>query len=169
MQIESILSNEQQLGTQLNKCVQEQRRGDFAWLLASISHDALDFAQFHLPTSQAPASTVEEEQLRAQLGAARARPCAPEHFNILLTQNQCEYISIGLRDSLRLQDCLAPTPLAIRDDLKHIPLPIIDNCEPRVQAKYQDKSMSLNEPQMDGAAFYDQLDELKRQGISAIA
>ncbi|MEO2279154.1 VC2046/SO_2500 family protein [Pseudoalteromonas pernae] len=169
MQIESILSNELQLGTQLNKCVQEQRRGDFAWLLASISHDALDFAQFHLPVCDNTAAQVDEQQLRMQLGAARARPCAPEHFNIVLTQNQCEYISTGLRDSLRLQDCLAPTPLAIRNDLKHIPLPIIDNCEPRVQAKYQDQSMSLNEPQMDSAAFYDQLNDLKLQGLSAIA
>lgn len=169
MQIESILSNELQLGTQLNKSVLEERRGDFAWLLAALSADALDFAQFHLPTSDIDKPQADAEQLRRQLGAAQPRPCAPKDFNIALTQNQCEYVAHNLIASLRLRDCADPTPLAVRDDKNHIPFEIIDNCEPRVQAKYRDQSVSLNDPKMDSAAFYDQLNELKNAGLSAIA
>ncbi|MFY8273275.1 VC2046/SO_2500 family protein [Pseudoalteromonas sp. SSDWG2] len=169
MQIESILNNELQLGSQLNKSVCENRRNDFSWLLASLSQDALDFAQFHLPKTELAAQSLDEQQLRAQLGAPQPRPCAPPTFNVALTKHQCELIAMGARDTLRLQDCLAPTPLAVRDDTKHIPLPVVDNCSPITQAKLASQAMQLSEAQMDSAAFYDQITQINNAGFGALA
>jgi len=49
MQIDDLLITESQLNSRLNNSVHENRRGEFALLLAMLSHDALDFSQFHLP------------------------------------------------------------------------------------------------------------------------
>ncbi|MEM0514335.1 VC2046/SO_2500 family protein [Pseudoalteromonas sp. YIC-827] len=169
MQIESVLINEAQLGTALNSSITHQRRNDFALLLASLSYDALDFAQFHLPKTPVHTRVVSDEQLRCQLGGATPRPCAPPHYDIALTQGQRQTLALSSLTSLRLQDCLAPTPLAVRDDAKHLPLPVLTNCAPSVQAKYGQQATSLSEVQMDAAAFYDQLSEIKAQKLFASA
>ncbi|MBS3796432.1 VC2046/SO_2500 family protein [Pseudoalteromonas sp. BDTF-M6] len=169
MQIESVLINEAQLGTALNSSLTQRRRNDFALLLASLSYDALDFAQFQLPKTRNQSPVVGEQQLRRELGAAKHRPCAPPHYDVVLTQGQRQTLALSSLTSLRLQDCLAPTPLAIRDDATHIPLPVITNCAPNVQAKHGQQSMSLSEAQMDAAAFYDQLSEIKAQKLFASA
>lgn len=47
MQTSSVLINESQLGTRLNHAIESERRGEFALLLAFLSTDARDMAQFH--------------------------------------------------------------------------------------------------------------------------
>ncbi|WP_105189955.1 VC2046/SO_2500 family protein [Pseudoalteromonas sp. T1lg48] len=165
MQIESVLINEAQLGTALNSSITQQRRNDFALLLAALSYDALDFAQFQLPKTRCEAPMVGDEQLRRQLGAAQPRPCAPPSYNIALTQGQRQTLAMSSLTSLRMQDCLAPTPLAIRDDAMHLPLPVLTNCAPNVQAKHGYQATALNEAQMDAGAFYDQISEIKAQNL----
>ena len=81
MQIDDLLITESQLKTRLNKSVHENRRGEFSLLLAMLSHDALDFSQFHLPKSETHSAYVDEEQLRERFGAGPKQLLAPEKYD----------------------------------------------------------------------------------------
>ncbi|WP_338367531.1 VC2046/SO_2500 family protein [uncultured Pseudoalteromonas sp.] len=161
MQIDGLLITESQLKTRLNKSVHENRRGEFSLLLAMLSHDALDFSQFHLPKSESHSAYVDEEQLRERFGAGPKQLLAPESFDMSIGQEHASVIvqqgeQAGMQ-AIKLKHCLNPEPLAIRDDKSHIPLPVIDNCELSVRRRLNEKYTSLANPQMDAAAFYDDL------------
>ncbi len=157
MQIDGLLLNESQLDNRLNKSVHEQRSGEFALLLAMLSHDVLDFSQFHLPKSELANTQISEQALRNQLGAGPKQALAPEQFDMLIgEQNAFRLLSGGLTD-IRFRQCLNPEPLTIRDDKYHVPLNVIDNCEPAVRKRYYTNNSVTERPQMDAAAFYDGL------------
>ncbi|WP_257325534.1 VC2046/SO_2500 family protein [Pseudoalteromonas rhizosphaerae] len=159
MPIDDLLITESQLNNRLAKSVSEHRRGEFALLLAMLSHDVLDFSQFHLPKTpfDAHASTPTEAQLREQLGAGPEQALAPDEFDMLIGQHNAQLLQQGSMADIRLRSCLAPEPLVIRDDKNHIPLMVIDNCELVVRKRHLDKETQLDHPQMDAAAFYDSL------------
>ncbi|KPH61726.1 queD like 2 [Pseudoalteromonas porphyrae] len=159
MQIDDLLITESQLNNRLAISVSESRRGEFALLLAMLSHDALDFSQFHLPKTPIDANVVveDEDQLRKKLGAGPKQVLAPTEFDMLIGQHNAQRLNDGGMSDLRLRACLAPEPLAIRDDKIHIPLNIIDNCELVTRKRHQHKETQLDNPQMDAAAFYDSL------------
>ena len=169
MQVKPVIRNELQMDSQLCRSVHEARRGDFAWLLASLSADALDFAQFHLPKSVLESHQVDEQQLRLRLGAAPAKPTALPDYQIDRAQHDRALLAQSSMTTLRLKECLTPEPLAVRDDKTYVPLPIIDNCDPSVQAKHHRQYEPLNEPQMDSAAFYDQLVDINKSSSLAHA
>lgn len=161
MQVGDLLITESQLNTRLNKSVHENRRGEFALLLAMLSHDALDFSQFHLPKSDAKYYQADEDTLRKQFGAGPIQPLAPDNFNMLIGQNNTELLAqmgstAGMRE-IKLQHCLKPEPFNIRDDKNHIPLNIIDNCELAVRRRIKNRDIELANPSMDAVAFYDDL------------
>jgi len=62
----------------------------------------------------------------------------------------------GMRE-IKLQQCLKPEPLNIRDDKNHIPLNVIDNCELAVRRRVKKADIELSHPPMDAVAFYDDL------------
>ncbi|HCV01280.1 MULTISPECIES: VC2046/SO_2500 family protein [Pseudoalteromonas] len=159
MQVDGLLLNESQLDNRLNKSVHEHRSGEFALLLAMLSHDALDFSQFHLPKTEISNPHVSEEVLRAQLGAGPKQSLAPEQFDMLIGQDNALRLLQGGLSDIRLRHCLAPEPLHVRDDKNHIPLEVIDNCEPAVRKRYLDKNQPTERAQIDAAAFYDSLTE----------
>lgn len=64
MQIDCLLITESQFSSRLNQSVQQQRRGEFGLLLTMLSHDALDFSQFHLSITELNNSQTNSEQLR---------------------------------------------------------------------------------------------------------
>ena len=161
MQIGDLLITESQLKTRLNESVHENRRGEFALLLAMLSHDALDFSEFHLPKSDTKHYQADEDALRKQFGAGPKQPLAPDTFNMLIGKNNTELLAkmgsaIGMSD-IKLTQCLKPEPLNIRDDKNHIPLNVIDNCELAVRRRIKNSDMPLSNMQMDAAAFYDDL------------
>ncbi|AXV64937.1 MULTISPECIES: VC2046/SO_2500 family protein [Pseudoalteromonas] len=157
MQIDGLLLNESQLDNRLNKSVHEHRQGEFALLLAMLSHDALDFSQFHLPKTELTDTQSSEHVLRNELGAGPKQPLAPEQYDMLIGQNNGLRLLQGGLSDIRLRNCLSPEPLAIRDDKNHVPLEVIDNCEPAVRKRYYDKNAPTERMQMDAAAFYDSL------------
>ncbi|MBE0459614.1 MAG: VC2046/SO_2500 family protein [Pseudoalteromonas prydzensis] len=159
MQIDDLLITESQLNNRLAKSVSESRRGEFALLLAMLSHDALDFSQFHLPKTpfDTHGASQNETQLREQLGAGPEQALAPAQFDILIGQYNAQRLQQGGMADIRLRSCLKPEPLVIRNDDKHIPLIVIDNCEPVVRKRHLNKETQLDHPQMDAAAFYDSL------------
>ncbi|WP_024611566.1 VC2046/SO_2500 family protein [Pseudoalteromonas sp. TB64] len=161
MQIDDLLITEGQLSTRLNKSVHEHRRGEFSLLLAMLSHDALDFSQFHLPKTEIENLIVEEDILRKQIGAAPKQLLAPDKFDMLIGQyNASLLVKNGERSGMsdiKLNHCLNPEPLSIRDDATYIPLNVIDNCELAVRRRLKSAETQLSNPQMDAAAFYDNL------------
>ncbi|KAA1164161.1 MULTISPECIES: VC2046/SO_2500 family protein [Pseudoalteromonas] len=163
MQIDDLLITESQLSTRLNKSVHEQRRGEFSLLLAMLSQDALDFSQFHFPKTDIENPIVEEETLRKQFGSGPKQPLAPDEFNMLIGQHNAALLSnvgehAGMSD-IKLRHCLNPEPLSIRNDLAHIPLNVLDNCELAVRRRIKNKETQLSHPQMDVASFYDGLND----------
>lgn len=162
MQVGDLLIAESQLKTRLNECVHEKHRNEFALLLAMLSHDALDFSQFHLPKADLLDLELDEEALRKQFGAGPIQLLAPENFDMLIGQHNALLIThpngvvAGMRD-IKLMHYLKPEPLSIRDDKKHIPLNVIDNCELAVRRRIANTETPLSNPSMDAAAFYDDL------------
>ena len=65
-------------------------------------------------------------------------------------------MSTSLSD-IKLRHCLNPEPLNVRDDKQHVPLEVIDNCEPAVRKRFYEKNKPVERPQIDAAAFYDSL------------
>ncbi|GAB0112445.1 VC2046/SO_2500 family protein [Pseudoalteromonas distincta] len=161
MQIDGLLITESQLKSKLNESIHENRRGDFALLLAMLSHDVLDFSQFHLPKTEIDNFVIEEEVLRKQFGAGPKQPLAPDEFDMLVGQFNASLISeegeANGMASLKLYQYLNPEPLAIRNDDKYIPLNIIDNCELAVRRRIKNEQTQLTAPLIDAAAFYDSL------------
>ena len=161
MQIGDLLITESQLNTRLNKSVHEKRRGEFALLLAMLSLDAIDFSQFHLPKTEIEDSTVGEDTLRKQIGAGPKQLLAPDKFDILIGQfNASLLMQAGERagmSDIKLNHCLNPEPLFIRDDVSHIPLQVRDNCELAVRRRINNTQTQLSNPQLDAAAFYESL------------
>ncbi|WP_440053396.1 VC2046/SO_2500 family protein [Pseudoalteromonas sp. T1lg65] len=160
MQVDGVLIDEAQLGTALNVSVHETRSADFAMLLSMLSHDALDFSQFHLPKSEQPEKDHSESQLKREFEIGPQKPLAPKEYNMLIGQNNGKLFAASSLVSLRLQECLNPEPFAVRDDKKHIHLEVVENLEPAVKrrlAKAQGKLDLVADKQMDAAAFYDQI------------
>ena len=165
MQIDDLLITEQQLSTRLNQSVHADRRGEFSLLLAMLSQDALDFSQFHLPKSEIEDNTTQEAQLREQLGAGPKQPLAPSEFNMLIGQFNAQRLSLigenkGMAD-IKLNQCLNPEPFSIRDDVNHIPLPIIDNCELAVRRRLQKDEIEIDNPRFSEKGLDNRLYEIK--------
>ncbi|MBQ4833283.1 queD like 2 [Pseudoalteromonas sp. MMG010] len=161
MQIDGLLITESQLDTRLNKSVHERRRGEFSLLLAMLSHDALDFSQFHLPQSDSLNDIVDEHVLRKKFGSGPIQQLAPDKFNMLIGQHNCKILQQSGEQSgmmtIKLTHCLNPEPLVIRDDSTHIPLSVLDNCELAVRKRTTNESIQLTNMPMDAAGFYDSL------------
>jgi hypothetical protein len=158
MQIDDLLITESQLSSRLNQSVQQHRRGEFALLLAMLSHDALDFSQFHLPKTELRDKLESEESLRKQFELGPQQQLAPDEFDMLIGQfNASAIANLGERAGMadiKLNHCLHPEPLAIRDEPQHIPLNVVDNCELAVRRRIAKQHTQLAPPQMDAAGFY---------------
>ncbi|MCO7188350.1 MULTISPECIES: VC2046/SO_2500 family protein [unclassified Pseudoalteromonas] len=172
MQIDGILCKEAQLGSALNHSVHEARRGDFALLLSLLSQDALDFSQFDLPHTSPEQPDKSEAALKLALQLGPQKPLAPEHFNMLIGQDNGFLVQEGDLASLRLKECLQPEPYAVRNDKKHIPLHIVDNLEPAVRQrleKTRNPHMIVDNKDIDAAGFYDQIAGGEMQSMLQVA
>ncbi|CCQ12358.1 Potential queD like 2 [Pseudoalteromonas luteoviolacea B = ATCC 29581] len=165
MQIERILLGEAQLNTQLNQSVQQGRRGDFAMMLSMLSQDALDFSQFHLPQSTTEEKDKSEQALKRLLQIGPQKPLAPETFDLLLAEEDAFIVQSFGMTAMRLKECLMPEPFAVRNDKKHIPFEVKDNCELAVRRKIQQQTAKVNKVQMNAAAFYDDLASKAHESI----
>ncbi|MBQ4814124.1 queD like 2 [Pseudoalteromonas luteoviolacea] len=160
MQIEQLLLKEAQLGIALNLSVHESRRGDFALLLSALSQDALDFSQFDFPRSAVDEQDKSEDALKKELQIGPKKPLAPAEYDFLIGQYNRYFVKDGGLEDIKLNECLDPEPLHIRDNKLHVPLSVVENLEPAVRAKLikqQNPEIKLQEREMDAAGFYDQL------------
>ncbi|QOL25163.1 queD like 2 [Thalassotalea sp. LPB0316] len=146
MQIDSLLVNESQLGSQLNHCVVEKRRSDFSLMLAMLSEDVRDFSEFHRAENNPHEQIIDPEvQLRRLFDLPKSQPLALESLEDIAHFNQAGEVVEQHFDDIRLKQCLAPKPLAFRDDKAFIPSQIKANlslCQQQRLSQPQSKSIA---------------------------
>ena len=133
MQIESTLVNELQIGSLLNVAIENNRRGEFGLLLAMLSIDARDMAQFQLDND------VESTQkLRQRFSVPQPQLLVddisvhPDTIdNAMIFQQQ------GARQ-FQLQQALTPEALVIRGSQSDSMFEVLSNCD------YLTKNKAIN-------------------------
>ncbi|ABI71726.1 VC2046/SO_2500 family protein [Shewanella frigidimarina] len=133
MQIESTLVNELQIGSRLNVAIENNRRGEFGLLLAMLSIDARDMAQFQLDND------VESTQkLRQRFSVPQPQLLVddisvhPDTIdNAMIFQQQ------GARQ-FQLQQALTPEALVIRGSQSDSMVEVLSNCD------YLTKNKAIN-------------------------
>lgn len=161
MQTEQILVNEIHLGDKIAQSVQHNRSSDFAMLLAMMSQNTLDNAQFSLPPESPGAEAMDEERLRLMLGLTQPAPFEPVEGSA----EQSIMLGIDLHTEglaeVKLNGYLRPEPIALTDDAMHIDPLVVDNCEPVVRERLTLKLDSVA-PKLEHnpAGLYEVLEEL---------
>jgi hypothetical protein len=124
MQIESTLVNELQIGSRLNVAIEHNRRGEFGLLLAMLSVDARDMAQFQLDDD-----VDMTQKLRRHFSVPQPQllvddiSAHPDTFdNAMVFQQQ------GARQ-FQLQQILTPEALVIRGSQTNAMVEVLSNCD----------------------------------------
>lgn len=133
MQIESLLVNELQLGGRLNAAVENQRRGEFGLLLAMLSADSSDMAQFQfdkdLTINQKLYKQFQLQQPQKLVDDLSST--ATEHID-----NAAVFHSQGLRQ-FHLQQSLYPEAMVIRGKHDDAMTQALSNSSHLVKSKYE--------------------------------
>ncbi|GAA0782381.1 MULTISPECIES: VC2046/SO_2500 family protein [Pseudomonadati] len=137
MQIESLLINELQLGSRLNAAVEHQRRGEFALLLALLSADSSDMAQFQfdkdLTINQKLYKKFELPQPQALVDDLST---SSQHKD-----NSLVFHSHGLRQ-FHLQQNLSPEAMVIRGKHQDGIAQVLSNTSVLIKSKYENNQVS---------------------------
>lgn len=160
MQTVQFVRNELDLGCKLNFAVHEQRASDFVWLLASLTQNATEFAEFELPDvpplsyesglnlDGIPIIIGPQQPIANKAGYSQAQ----NHAQILASQGILQVF---------LENCLNPLPFAEKDDKTFIPEEVIDNCHPSVQQRLKANTTPVcNTINVEG--FYNTISEIKQ-------
>jgi len=163
MQPSDILINEIQLGSRLNRAVDGDRRGEFALLLALLSTDASDMAQFHIKDNGLT--------LNAELRAKFDLPVEETLISDLTLESSpvdnCEQFHLGGTRAFQLMQALKPEAIVIRGDESLDMQQVLANCDLNVRQKYHSKTQAeMYRPEV--MHFVDQL-SLQRQMSQILA
>ncbi|GGQ06585.1 VC2046/SO_2500 family protein [Shewanella litoralis] len=150
MQIESTLVNELQIGSRLNGAVEHNRRGEFGLLLAMLSADARDMAQF-----QFDKDLNVDQKLRKQFSLPAAQPLVADvSSDIHVTDNAPLFQQQGARQ-FQLQQALTPEAIVIRGPQPDAMVEVLSNCDAVTKQKainaYQQRDL------IEDMHFVDQL------------
>lgn len=108
MRVEPVLINELQLGDTLNRAIEFNRRGEFGLLLAMLSHDARDMAQFTLSQDM-----PLEAKLKLEFELPEPQPLTADLSSDYIVDNSRHFLADGAR-SFQLHQALVPEALVIR-------------------------------------------------------
>ncbi|MGI1998930.1 VC2046/SO_2500 family protein [Shewanella frigidimarina] len=150
MQIESTLVNELQIGSRLNVAIENNRRGEFGLLLAMLSIDARDMAQFQLDNELESTQKLRQRfsvpQPQLLVDDISVHPDTID--NAMIFQQQ------GARQ-FQLQQALTPEALVIRGSQSDSMVEVLSNCD------YLTKNKAINAYQqhtpLEDMHFLDQL------------
>lgn len=132
MQTNRLLINEVNLGTRLNHAVSDDRRGEFALLLAMLSDDARDMAQFNLPHSLKDT----ESRLHQQFELPQSQPLLANIAEDAVTDNSAAFHQQGM-SAFHLQQSLTPEALVIRGHESMAMNAVLNNCDPITLSRYR--------------------------------
>ena len=146
--------HELQLGEQLNECVHQSRRSDFSLMLAMLCDDVREQSQFVLPTAYPiDGTSTQRDQLNSQVlrkyfDLPEEAPIALKNLEQINQFNQGQVIADNDLASLHLINALTPSPIAFRNDDKHLPSNVLANttlvCQKRNALK--ETSGNINKP-----------------------
>jgi hypothetical protein len=161
MQIEFPLVNESQCGDRLNQAVEHHRRGEFGLILAMLSADARDQAQFQIDSdlSQAEKLIKQFELPKSQALIADLSTTEP------LTDNADVFYQQGLR-GFQLAQALTPEALVIRGHTSDDMALALSNCDPLTRLRQNHAIPQL--PDFNQMHFIDQL-AIQRQISATLA
>lgn len=138
MQIASPLTNELQLGSRLNSAIEHDRRGEFGLLLAMLSADTRDMAQF-----QFDKDLNVEQKLYKQFELPQQQKL---YDDLSTDMKHIDNSTIYRQQSLRqfqLQQCLTPEALVIRGKHSDEIAKVLANASYLTQQKYQNDLQSI--------------------------
>lgn len=130
MQIGSTLVNELQIGSRLNEAIEHNRRGEFGLLLAMLSSDTRDMAQF-----QFDLELNTDQKLRKQFALPPAQRLVDDistHPNP--TDNAHLFLHQGARQ-FQLQQALTPEAFVIRGKQPDAMVEVLSNCDELTKRK----------------------------------
>ncbi len=153
-QLNQIIVNEADVGERLNQSVHHNDRADFALLLAMMSQDQLDAAQFHLPSGRTERLTQDEQALAKSFGAGVKQPLAESDIQYQHDDLAALLATASMTD-VRFRLGLKPEPLAKYNDPKRISDEVLDALEPTVQRKVVGMQTPLTEKPISPSGFYD--------------
>ncbi|WP_028775100.1 VC2046/SO_2500 family protein [Shewanella waksmanii] len=152
MRTNELLINESHLGTRLNGAVSGARRGEFALLLALMSSDARDMAQF-LARSNDDADT---NKLRAQFELGPEQPIVTHFEQAQVIDNSGEYQRAGLA-AFRLKQSLRPEALVNRGEVESAMVEVLANTDPSARMGYLNPNQAKSEIYSQVPHFSEQL------------
>ena len=150
MQPVDLLVNELQLGQQLNQAVSRGERSDFGLLLAMLSADVRDQAQFHLETPK--------EEVLFEQAALRERFQLPKEQSLVADEaGEAHSLALGQvaqeqgLAAARLEQALSPEPLTYELHRREgLAMEVYDNLEFQTAAKFTGRDKV---PELDTVDF----------------
>ncbi|MCG9755603.1 hypothetical protein L1D40_10305 [Shewanella insulae] len=134
MRTSQLIINENQLGTRLNQAIVDHRRGEFGLLLAMLSNDARDMAQFHLDDQ---AGDIEAK-LKRQFELPEAQALTSALHLGEDKDNSEQFHQSGLC-GFHLQQYLNPEPLVHRGRDPLAMQEVLANCDPISAARFHNE------------------------------
>lgn len=130
MQIAAGLVNESQVGDRLARAVEDGRRGDFGLILAMLSQDARDFAEFCLSADESVEQTLSK---RFELPPKQPLVASPGSEDCM--DNSGVFRTFG-HTAFRLNQALLPEPVLIRGQQPADMVIALNNCEANVRRRF---------------------------------
>ena len=144
----NLLANELQLGSQLNECIHDNRRSHFSLMLAMLTDDVREHAQFLLPKVEDSEKITNDDTLRKFFNVNEPAPLALKNIEQVNDFNQADLIASDNLIELRLHHALNPMPLAFRNDRTYINTDVMNNtsvhCQQRSKNKKATETPRLN-------------------------
>ncbi|BDM64020.1 queD-like protein [Shewanella sp. NFH-SH190041] len=137
--------NERLLGSRLNQALGQQRRGEFALLLAMLSQDVCQQSQFSGMTPSPDTSSLLYQQLDVPAPAPYLREITPDRPLI----NHAQQFYVGGMPCFRLQQCLTPEPVLSRGQQPAYMLDALLNTDLHTQRQARGESIPSAEIEMD--------------------
>lgn len=137
---DNVLLHELQLGSELNKSVEQTRRADFSLMLAMLAEDVREQSQFILPQTQTVVDTKpSNDELRKAFNLPSEAPLGLSNIEDIKQFNQAQQLN-NISD-IHLADLLSPKPLAFRDDKNFIDSGVLGNTTITCQLKHQQATL----------------------------
>ena len=151
MRTSQLLINENHLGSRLNQAVTEHRRGEFSLLLAMLSSDARDLAQFHLDGANVDC----EATLKRQFDLPEPQMLMSDLHKGIDCDNSSAFHQAGLR-GFHLQQYLSPEPLVHRGRDSLAMQEVLANCDPVTAARFHGE-LTADVPLLELPHFTEQI------------
>ena len=141
MRAESYLVNELQLGNTLNKAIELNHRGDFGLLLALMSSDVRDMAQFSLV-----ADDPLEDRLRREFEVSNQQVLVADLTNDEEITDNSQYFSVEGARSFQLHQAIKPEALVIRGPMQVSMADALNNTAPNARIRLSQAESLMPEP-----------------------